>query len=201
MAFLIDEAYLPATLTVPSMDDQQFAEFCAEHPDLCFEMTAEGELVVMAPNFTLTGARNSAIDFQLHSWAKQNKHGVANDSSTGYVLPNGARRSPDASWVAKSRIRELTTENLESFWHLCPDFVIELKSKSDQPRILRAKMREYLANGAQLGWLIDPGTRTVEVYRARREPQVLAAAQTVSGEGPVQGFVLDLSPVWNPLAD
>ena len=201
MAFLIDEAYLPATLTVGPMGDEQFAEFCSEHPDLFFEMTAEGELVVMPPNYSLTGTRNSEIDWQLRTWAKQDKRGVANDSCTGYVLPNGARRSPDASWVPKSRIRELNSESLEGYWHLCPDFIIELKSRSDRLRTLRAKMQEWLANGAQLGWLIDPSTRTVEIYRPGREPEVLAGVESVQGEGPVDGFTLRLAPVWDPLAD
>src|SRR5580700_993987 len=99
MAFMIDDAFLPATLTAPPMTDKEFAGFCAEHPDLFFEMTAEGEIVVMPPNFSLTGAQNLEICKQLGNWARQDSTGIANDSSTGFVLPSGARRSPDASWT------------------------------------------------------------------------------------------------------
>ena len=199
MAFTIDESFLPATLTAHPMTDVQFAQFCEEHPDLCFEMTSEGELIVMAPNFSLTGFRNNKICHQLEAWSVKDERGCAGDSSTGYVLPNGARRSPDASWVTKQQIQQLPQTSLLGFWHLCPAFVIELKSESDRLPVLRKKMREYIVNGAQLGWLIDPETRSVEIYRANAEPQFLAEIDTLSGEGPVAGFVLNLLPVWNPL--
>src|SRR5258708_7651962 len=141
MAFLIDESFLPAILTAAAMTDEQFAEFCAEHPDLMFEMTAEGELIVMAPTHFVSGIRNSQITRQLSDWADRDARGFAGDSSTGFVLPNGARRSPDASWTARGRINQ---DDVKGFAHLCPDFVIELKSKSDRSRTLRNKMREYL---------------------------------------------------------
>jgi Uma2 family endonuclease len=119
--------------------------------------------------------------------------------SAGFVLPNGARRSPDASWAAREKFEQLTEEAQEGFWHLCPDFVIELKSKSDRINTLRDKMREYIANGAQLGWLINPENRAVEVYRSTREPEIITGITAVEGEGPVVGFVLDLSRIWDPL--
>jgi Uma2 family endonuclease len=181
------------------MTDEEFAAFCAEHPDLFFEMTAEGEIVVMPPNFTLTGIRNLAIVEQLGQWTSRDGRGIAGDSSTGFVLPNGARRSPDASWTPKSAIRNLSQEALEGYWHLCPAFVVELRSKSDRLRVLREKILEYIANGAQLGWLIDPETRTVGIYRPEREPELLTGIESVAGEGPVDGFVLDLKTVWDPL--
>ncbi len=198
MEFTI-ESFLPATLTARPMTDQEFAELCSEHPDLLFEMTAEGEIIVMAPNFTLTGFRNSKIDRQLAVWAEQDGRGIVSDSSAGYVLPNGARRSPDASWVAKDRIRQMDNKSLQGFWHLCPAFVIELKSESDRLRTLRNKMQEYVENGAELGWLIDPEKRSVEVYRSGGEPRLLTAIDSIEGEGPVAGFVLNLLPVWDPL--
>lgn len=199
MPFLLDEAFLPAVLTVRPMTDEEFASFCAEHPDLSFEMTADGELVVMPPTFSLTGARNSEIAVQLGTWSRRDKRGVSFDSSAGWVLPNGARRSPDAGWVLRSRIAELGQNKRGGYWHLCPDFVIELKSESDRLRTLRKKMKEWIANGARLGWLIDPETRVVEIYRPGVEPQTLAAPAVLHGEGPVEGFVLDLAPVWDPL--
>lgn len=200
MPFTIDEAFLPATLTAPPMTDRQFADFCAEHPDLSFETTAQGEIIVMPPDFSKTGARNLEIAMQLGNWARKDARGIANDSSTGFLLPNGARRSPDASWTPRDEIRRLSAESLEGYWHLCPAFVIELRSHSDRLPVLRAKMEEYLANGARLGWLIDPETRTVEIYRRDRAPETLTGVDSIAGEGPVEGFVLDLRTVWDPLA-
>ena len=200
MAFVLDYDFLPATLTAHPMSDEEFAEFCSEHSDLFFEMSADGELIVMAPTYSSTGVRNLEIGAQLRVWAKSDGRGFAADSSTGFVLPNGARRSPDASWTLKSRIERMDAAQREKFWHLCPDFVIELKSASDRPRKIHEKMTEYLANGAQLGWLIDPETRRVSVYRREGEVETLTGIASIAGEGPVAGFVLELASVWNPLA-
>jgi len=200
MAFVIDDEFLPATLTARPMSDEEFAGFCSEHPDLSFEMSSDGEIIVMAPTYSLSGARNSEVDFQLGSWARKDGRGVVCDSSTGFVLPNGARRSPDASWTLKGRIAALDPKSREGFWHLCPDFVIELRSASDRVRTVRAKMDEYMANGAQLGWLIDAEKRTASVYRPGREVELLTNPDSLAGDGPLVGFVLDLGPVWNPLA-
>jgi len=199
MALFIDDAFLPATLTAHPMTDEEFAAFCAEHPDLFFEMTAEGEIIVMPPTYSLTGARNHGVGFRLGIWAEQDGRGIVCDSSTGFVLPNGARRSPDSAWTLKSRIEQLDPASREGFWHLCPDFVIELKSSTDRPRVIKNKMREYLANGAQLGWLIDPDHRSVAIYRPDGEVETRSNIDSIEGEGPVAGFVLDLSFVWNPL--
>ena len=199
MAFLIDESFLPAILTAHPMTDEEFAKFCSEHPDLLFEMTAEGELLVMAPTFSFSGARNSEILGQLHKWAKADARGLSFDSSTGYVLPNGARRSPDASWISKAAIQQLSTKNFHGFWHLCPAFVIELKSESDRLPVLRKKMQEWVANGAELGWLIDPQARSVEIYKSNSDPRLLTEVESATGEGPIAGFVLELAPVWDPL--
>jgi Uma2 family endonuclease len=135
-------------------------------------MTAEGEIIVMPPTHSLTGARNFEIGVQFCAWAKKDGRGVACDSSSGFVLPNGARRSADASWTLKTRLEKLPAESKEGFWHLCPDFVIELRSESDRPKQLREKMREYMVSGAQLGWLINPKKRSVEVYRPGGEVEV-----------------------------
>jgi len=199
MAFVIDDAFLPATLTAHPMSDEEFAEFCSEHPDLFFEMTAEGEIIVMPPTYSPTGMRNSRISRKLDAWAETDGRGFTCDSSTGFVLPNGARRSPDAAWTLQGRVNSLPPSSRERFWHLCPDFVIELKSSSDRPRVLKEKMQEYLENGAQLGWLIDPGSRSVAIYRPGSEIEIRTNIDSIEGEGPVAGFVLDLSFVWNPL--
>jgi len=164
-------------------------------------MTAEGELIVMPPTNSDTGASNFDIDVQLGIWAKKDRRGVGCDSSTGFVLPNGARRSPDASWTLKSRAKQLDSDQRDSYWHLCPDFVIEVRSKSDRLKQLREKMREYIEQGAQLGWLINPQDKTIEVFRADGSSQVLTGVDKIEGEGPVSGFVMDLTYVWDPLAD
>jgi len=200
MAFLVDEAYLPAILTVGPMTDEAFAQLCAEHPDLELELSANGELIIMPQTYTLTGARNNQISRQLGNWAQQDKRGVAFDSSTGWLLPNTARRSPDAAWILKQRIKDLDPAAFSQYWPVCPNFVIELRSQSDRIRTLREKMNEWLANGAQLGWLIDPDARTVEIYRPGFEAETRGGVSSVAGEGPVAGFVLDLVPVWDPLA-
>jgi Uma2 family endonuclease len=201
MAFVIDDAFLPATLTAPPMTDEGFAAFCAEHPDLFFEMTAEGELIVMPPTYSDTGAENFEGSGQLRNWARTDGRGIGCDSSTGFVLPNGARRSPDASWTLKSRRAQLDPASRSGYWHLCPDFVIELRSSSDRPRKLRDKMQEYLANGAQLGWLIDPDQRSVSIYRPDAEVETRTDIDSIAGEGVVAGFVLDLRSVWDTLGD
>jgi Uma2 family endonuclease len=199
MAIVIDEAFLPATLTSPPMTDEEFANFCSEHPDLFFEMTADGSIVIMPPTYSLTAARNQEIGAQLQNWATLDGRGISTDASGGFVLPNGARRSPDAAWTSRARLRELSRESLERYWHLCPDFAIELRSSSDRIRPLREKMEEWIANGAQLAWLIDPETRTVEIYRPNRATETVSG-ESVTGEGPAEGFVLQLARVWDPLA-
>jgi len=197
MSFAIDDAYLPATLNCQPMTDEDFMAFCQEHPDLNFEMTAEGELIVMAPTHHLTGARNSRIGRHLDAWAESDGRGIVYDSSTGFVLPNGARRSPDASWVLKSRI----ARGEAGFLHICPDFVIELKSGSDRIGRLKAKMREYMANGAQLGWLINPEEHSVITYRPTGEPEIRISIASIEGESPVGGFKIDLQSIWEPLRE
>jgi len=201
MPFLLNDANLPATLTAQPMTDEEFSAFCAEHPDLNFETTAEGELIVMAPTHSDIGARNSDVGLQLGIWARKDGRGVCCDSSTGFVLPNGARRSPDASWTLKSRVQQLGTKKRKSFWHLCPDFVIEIKSDSDRLKPIQNKMAEYLQQGAQLGWLIDPENKTIEIYRPNGNIEKRANLDKLEGEGPVSGFVLDLTSVWDPFAD
>lgn len=201
MPFLINDANLPATLTAQPMTDEEFSAFCAEHPDLNFEMTAEAELIVMPPTSSLSGASNSDVDVQLGIWARKDRRGVVCDSSTGFVLPNGARRSPDASWTLKSRVQRLGDATKKGFWHLCPNFVIEIKSDADRLSPLQKKMREYIEQGAELGWLINPAKKTIEIYRPNGSVETLADVKKIAGEGPVTGFVLNLKYVWDPLAD
>jgi Uma2 family endonuclease len=200
MAFAIDDALLPATLTALPMTDEQFAGLCARHPDLHFETTGEGEIIVSPPTYSLTGVRNSRICRKLDTWAEQDNTGLATDSSTGFVLPDGARRSPDAAWTRKSRIAQLPPESRDRYWRLCPDFVIELLSGTDRPRLLREKMDEWIANGAQLAWMIEPEQRKVTIYRPGSAPETLIRVDRIIGEGLLKTFELDLTFIWNPLA-
>ncbi len=201
MQFAIDECYLPATVTAAPMTDEEFTAFCSGYPDYFVEMTAEGEIEIMPPNFSLTGSRHQEINLQLMLWARINRKGFATDAAAGFRLPNGARRSPDAAWTSKERVHSLEGAGEYGYWHLAPDFVIELRSKTDRLPKLRAKMREWTENGCQLGWLIDPERRAVEVYRPDREAEMLTDPERVAGEGPVEGFVLELKLVWNPLSE
>jgi Uma2 family endonuclease len=137
----------------------------------------------------------------MFNWEKKDGRGICCDSSGGFVLPNGARRSPDASWTLKSHVQQLGAKQRNAFWHLCPDFVIEIKSASDRLKTLQKKMLEYVEQGAQLGWLINPETKTVEIYRPSGQVEKRAEIVTLEGEGPVAGFVLDLTCVWDPFAD
>jgi Uma2 family endonuclease len=200
MPVVIDEQYLPARLTAPPMTDAEFEEFCSEHPDLCIEVTAEGEILIMPPNYWLTGIQNAHICKQLAIWADSNHTGKAVDSSGGFRLPNGARRSPDAAWIARERIAGMRTTGRNRSWGLCPEFVIELRSETDRLSVLRRKIREWIDNGARLAWLIDPERRAVEVYQPGYEPAIFSRIESITGIGPVEGFTLDLKPVWDPLS-
>ena len=180
------------------MTDEQFYEFCRINRDLRIERTAAGNLVISPPAGGRTSNRNAEITFQLQQWAKRDGRGVVFDSSGGFRLPSGAVRSPDAAWVPKSRLHELRDEEKERFLPLCPDFVIELRSPSDAIGTLREKMAEYLANGARLGWLIDPVDRRVYVYSQGAAPRELLNPAEVSGYTVLPGFVLRLAEIWEP---
>jgi Uma2 family endonuclease len=187
------------TITIPQtfkVTHEQFQQIAAVNRDLRLERTATGELIVMPPTGSETGNRNLDISGQLWLWNRQTKLGIAFDSSSGFQLPNGADRSPDASWVKLERWQTLTPKQQEGFAPLCPDFVVELRSKSDYMEPLREKMREYIANGSRLGWLIDRKNQKVEIYSQNRDVEILDNPTTLSGEDVLPGFVLDLTDVW-----
>jgi Uma2 family endonuclease len=165
--------------------------------DLQLERTATGELIVMPPTGSDTGYRNLDIAGQLWLWNRQTKLGVAFDSSSGFHLPNGSSRSPDAAWIRQDRWDALSIEQQETFAPICPDFVLELRSKNDSIEKLRAKMREYIDNGARLGWLIDRKNQQVEIYRPGQDVEVLNHPVSLSGENVLPGFVLDLTEIWS----
>ena len=180
------------------MNDEQFFEFCRINRDLRIERTADGDLVILAPAGARTSDRNSEINMQLRQWAKRDDRGVAFDSSAGFRLPNGAVRGPDAAWIERSRLDALVDEAKERFLPLCPDFVIELRSPSDTLKAVQEKMEEYRANGARLGWLIDPMTRRVSIYTPNAPATELVNPAELSAEPVLPGFVLNLPPIWEP---
>jgi Uma2 family endonuclease len=187
---------IPPTLAL-RVTHEQLVQLAIANRDLQLERTATGALIVMPPTGGDTGNRNLDIEGQLWLWNRQTKLGKAFNSSTGFHLPNGADRSPDAAWVRQERWDALTPEQRKSFVPLCPDFVIELRSESDNLAPLRAKMQEYIENGACLGWLIDRKNKKVEIYRQSQEVEVLAHPLSLSGENVLPGFVLDLTEVWS----
>jgi len=187
---------LPPTLELKiDLTDAQFFQLCQNNSDLRFERTASGELLIMSPTGGETSNRNFEIVVQLGIWNKKNNLGVGFDSSGGFILPNGAARSPDASWVKRERWEALTQQQRRKFLPLCPDFVVELCSPTDSLKQTQAKMQEYIDNGASLGWLIDAEARRVEIYRPNQDVEILENPATLSGEDVLPGFVLSLQQI------
>jgi len=183
----------------PDLDAAGLFEFCRKNRKWRIERTVEGELEIMPPTGGETSDQNSEINMQLRLWAKRNNSGVAFESNGGFILPNGAMRSPDASWVSRDRLSNLTAEQKQKFLPLCPDFVIELRSPSSDPlAMVEAKMREYVENGARLGWLLDPESKRVHVYKPGEPVRALENPGRLSGDPVLPGFVLDLRPIWEP---
>jgi Uma2 family endonuclease len=179
-----------------TLSNEQFYQLCQNNRDLRFERTCRGDLVIMPPTGGETGERNSEINYQLRYWNKQSKRGKVFDSSTGFKLPNGSDKSPDAAWVPLEKWNNLTLKQQQGFVPLCPDFVIELRSKSDNLKVLQEKMQEYLENGTRLGWLINRQDRQVEIYRQGQGVEFLENPSSLSGENILPSFVLDLVPIW-----
>ncbi len=173
-----------------------FFAFCQANDHLRLERSKEGDLIIMMPSGGETGSNNARLTRWLGNWAEEDGTGKYFDSSTGFILPNGAERSPDAAWVRKARWEALSVRARRKFAPLCPDFVVELRSYTDRLKPLQAKMEEYIENGAQLGWLIDPYKRRVYVYRPDAPVQRLDAPETVSGEPLLPGFVLPVAQLW-----
>jgi len=179
------------------LDDEQFAQLCRLNPDLRFEYTSTGELLIMTSTGGWTGNRNIRLAARLQLWAETDGTGLAFDSSTIFLLPSGAKRMPDASWMRLERWNALTREQQEGIPPCCPDFILELRSPSDRLPDLQGKMEEYLNNGARLGWLIDPIERVVYVYQPGEAVERLDHPREVSGEPVLAGFVLRLEAIWS----
>jgi Uma2 family endonuclease len=181
---------------VIAMSDDQFFRFCQLNRDLRIERTSQGDLLIMPPTGGETGRRNFELAARFGDWVRADGRGIGFDSSTGFTLPNGATRSPDIAWVQRPRWESLAREQRERFVPLCPDFVVELRSRTDSIEDLRMKMQEYLDNGSALGWLIDPIERRVYVYRSQAPVEILDDPPVVSGEPLLRGFALELRAVW-----
>jgi len=181
------------------MDDDRFAKFCALNGDLRIERTAKGEIILMPPTHFDSGERNADINADLTIWARTDGTGRYSDSSTGFRLPNGALRSPDAAWISNFRFNTLAPEERRGFLPICPDFVIELRSISDSLAMLQAKMQEYIDNGAKLGWLIDPisDPKRVHIYRPQAEAGILDEPDEISGEPELPAFTLNMRRIWD----
>ena len=192
----LDNYIPPELIGLRQVTPKQFERLCRKYRDLRFELTSSGELIVMPPTGALTGMRSADLTYQLMAWAIKDATGVCFDSNAGFILPNNAIRSPDVSWMSREKWDSLSQQQKDSFARISPDFVIELRSPTDSLPVLFSKMSEYIANGASLGWLIDPSTRRVYVYQPYKEVVVLENPETVSGEPLLPGFTLNVSKLW-----
>lgn len=190
------EAHAPIVLHPPRMNDDEFYAFCQRYPNFRIECTAKGEVIIRPPTGGETSYRNSDLNYQLARWTKRDKRGIAFESNVEFILPSGAARSPDASWVLRSRLDKLTKSQKRKFLRLCPDFVVELTSPTDRLKQVKTKMREWMENGAQLAWLLDPDRTTAYIYRPGQEPEELVNPPKLAGESPVKGFTLNLTDIW-----
>ena len=197
-AITVEHATRPLTLNVRStgLTDEQFHGLCRDNPDLRLEMTAKRELVIMAPTGSKTGWRNGKLNQRLANWAERDGSGISFDSSTGFTLPDGAKRAPDAAWIRRERWETLSEAQQEGFAPLCPDFVAELRSPQDNLSALRDKMSEYIEHGSRLGWLIDPVNRCVYVYRPGQPAECLENPGLLTGDPIPLGFIFDVREIW-----
>lgn len=189
---------ISSSIEIPSnmkITDEQFRQLATANPDLRMERTAEGVLIVMPPTGSEGGSYNAELNADVVIWNRQTRLGKVFDSSTGFHLPNGAIRAPDIAWVAQQRWDTLTPEQRKGFAPLCPDFIVELASETDDIDDLRDKMQEYLDNGCRLGWLIDPKTQQIEIYRPGQPVEVLQSPDTLTDEDVLPGLVLNLHAI------
>jgi len=192
----IDPETLPRTLALdPPVTEAEFGEMCRENTGIRLERTKEGTVRMNPPTGGFTGSGNQEIAAQLNNWWRKHENGRLFDSSTGFHLPDGSILSPDASYLSAERLRTLPKGGLRGFPRVCPDFVIELVSESDPLPAVKEKMNDWIANGAQLAWLIDPYQRQVLVFRPGRAAEIVSGDR-IAGEGPVDGLVLDLARIW-----
>lgn len=178
------------------MNDDEFFDFCQRHKDLRIEMEKDGEIIIMPPTGSETGIKNFKLTTKFGNWVEKDGSGEGFDSSTGFKLPNGAKRSPDLSWIKLEKWNAIPPEKRKKFAPVCPDFVVELRSETDSLTKLQTKMEEYIENGASLGWLIDAEKRKIYIYHPEKEVEILENPSEISGEPLLQGFTLNLKEIW-----
>jgi Uma2 family endonuclease len=178
------------------LTDEQYEKLCLDNPDLRIELTSKGELIVMPPTGIKTGWRNSNITGRLFEWTEKDGSGLCFDSSTLFTLPDGSKRSPDASWIRRERVEKLSHEEQAGFAAIVPDFVIELRSPSDSWAVLEEKMLDYMCNGVTLGWLIDPARKRVYIYRPKQPVEILDNPETVSAQPELASFTFNVREIW-----
>ena len=188
---------IDVTALANPITDEQFEQLCAQNQDTKFEMTSQGELIVMSPTGSESGRQNADLLTQISIWNRQTKLGVVFDSSTGFTLPNSAKRSPDVSWIEISRWNELTQKQKRGFAPIAPDFALELMSPNDRLQDTQSKMKEYLECGVKLGWLIHPDETRVEIYRLGKDIEIINSPLNLSGEDLMPGLVVELDEIFN----
>jgi len=188
----------PVTLDIRTLNlsDEQFYQLCLQNRDRRLERNGNGDLIIMPPAGDETSNRNATLIALLWLWNNRENRGIVFESSAGFILANGATRSPDVAWIPLSKWQQVPTEQRQRFAHICPDFIIEVRSPSDSLSTLQEKMREYCENGTQLGWLINRQNRQVEIYRPGQDVETLDNPTTLSGENVLPGFNLELERIW-----
>jgi Uma2 family endonuclease len=197
MSLVLSEIELPVRIkTDTPMSDDEFMRFCAANEPTRFERDANGEIIVMSPTWSETSRWNSYLNYQLAKWAEETNSGISFDSNGGFTLPDNSVRAADASWISWMRWNALSDQQRRGFARVCPQFVIELRSDSDRLADAREKMQMWTRNGAEVAWLIDPVEKTVAIYRPNEEPEQIAEPSSVQGSGPIAGFELVMSRIW-----
>lgn len=202
MSAVITETSIEPTVlhfqqVLKKLNEEEFEQFCYDNRDMRIELTKEGDLIVMPPTGGETGIRNFSLITQFGIWVEVDGTGYGFDSSTLFTLPNGAKRSPDLAWIKKERWEALPEKERKKFSAICPDFVVELRSETDSLKILQDKMKEYIENGVELGWLIDPIKKKVYAYRPNEDVKELENPETVSGEPLLKVFTLNMQKIWS----
>jgi Uma2 family endonuclease len=202
MQIALPELHSPATLILDrehGLSDDEYLAFCQANPDLRLERTAQGEIVIVPPAGGESDYRSLEVGAQLRDWARKDGRGKSFGTSVEFLLPDGSAFSPDSAWVSNERLSPLSKAERRQFLRVTPEFVVEVLSPSDRSSAAQRKMNAWIANGVELAWLIDGDSRCVHVYRKGSEPRVHSGIERLTGEGPVDGFVLELSDIWEGL--